>query len=166
MTSTKIKLLRKRLDEELTNISRLCKSIDKYTRQREEGEGIEKLDSDLYFRAMGSILHDFYSAVEKSFLTIAREIDNEVPAGSSWHSDLLDQMSYDIDGVRPAVISKDLREKLKEYLGFRHIFRNVYGFNLVGNKLDLLLKNLPNIHKCYKKAVSKFLQNMEEVLCE
>lgn len=40
----------------------------------------------------------------------------------------------------PPVIAAELRERLKEYLGFRHLFRNIYGIELKWDKLkDLLI---------------------------
>jgi hypothetical protein len=39
-------------------------------------------------------------------------------------------MAVEIELVRPAVISKETRNTLDEYRGFRHIVRNVYSFNL------------------------------------
>ena len=46
------------------------------------------------------------------------------------HKRLLNKMTLKIPGLRPAVISKELKEALDEYLRFRHVFRNVYGYLL------------------------------------
>jgi hypothetical protein len=34
---------------------------------------------------------------------------------------LLDQMILEIDGIRPAVLSIDLKEELEDYRGLRHV---------------------------------------------
>ncbi len=40
-----------------------------------------------------------------------------------------------IKDTRPAVISEELAADLDEYLSFRHVFRNIYGFELKGSML-------------------------------
>jgi len=86
-------------------------------------------------RGIGSLLHDFYTAVEDVFEAIAGNVNGAVPDGESWHKDLLVKMSIPIPELRPAVISQDLRWKLDEYLRFRHVFRNVYGHLLYWERL-------------------------------
>lgn len=61
------------------------------------------------------MLHSFYTGVENIFKRIAVEIDNNLPGGAFWHSELLDLMMQP-GASRPPVISVDLRARLKEYL--------------------------------------------------
>jgi len=44
-------------------------------------------------RASSSILHDFYTGIEKIFERIALSVDKKFPKGDKWHIDLLTQMS-------------------------------------------------------------------------
>lgn len=116
--------LKEELEIQLTNLERLAEEMNKL---------IEKIDKEPDFtetKAGGSILHDFYCGVEKIFKRIAVHIDNNLPTDDDWHSKLLSQMAFPCKGVRNPVISKSLFEKLKEYLRFRHLFRNLYGFEL------------------------------------
>jgi len=89
-----------------------------------------------------------------------------VPFGANWHRELLNQMSIEIPGVRPAVISEGLRENLEGYLGFRHVVRNVYTYHLNPEKLEALVTQV-QIQTVFVKAKSemagfcKFLQNSE-----
>jgi len=68
--------------------------------------------------------------LEKVFEKIAATIDGSVPTAANWHQELLSQMCMDIPGVRPAVISDELRDLLEDYRGFLHVVRNVYTFHL------------------------------------
>ncbi|NLF97355.1 MAG: hypothetical protein GX569_11485 [Candidatus Riflebacteria bacterium] len=43
--------------------------------------------------ALGSILHSFYNGLENIFSVIAKEVDETVPQGFSWHKELLIQIS-------------------------------------------------------------------------
>lgn len=64
-------------------------------------------------RAAGSILHDFYVASENIFETVAREIDEKLPAGEHWRRELLLRMSLDVSEVRPPLLSKETASKLE-----------------------------------------------------
>lgn len=63
-----------------------------------------------------------------------------------------------------AVIHQDTVALLNEFRGFRPIFRNIYGFNLVGERMERLLKILPGTLDMLKKDLSPFIVEMEEVL--
>jgi hypothetical protein len=65
-------------------------------------------------------------------------------------------MSMEIDGIRPAVISEALREQLDEYLRFRHLFRNVYGFNLDAARLMELINGLDEVFSDLHQAIQEF----------
>lgn len=122
-----------------------------------EREGLFKEKPSNYFlRAGGSILHDFYTGIEKVFETIAKEIDRRLPVGEEWHSELLHQMTLNIPGLRPPVISASTEKKLREYLGFRHLFRKRYGFELDWEKMKGLLQKMPAILSQLEKEIKNF----------
>jgi hypothetical protein len=89
-------------------------------------------------RIKGSIFHDFYSGLEKIFRRIAAELNGGVPRSDTWHRDLLLEMTWEIEGVRPPVLTGPTQERLVDFLRFRHVFRNLYGFELESAKLDEL----------------------------
>lgn len=72
---------------------------------------------DYFLDGVALNLHGFYSGLERIFEKIASLVDENTPAGTNWHQELLRQMSLEIPEVRPAVISDRLREKLEEYRG-------------------------------------------------
>lgn len=108
-------------------------------------------------RALGSLLHDFYTLVEDIFELIAQDINGgRSPESFDWHKRLLSRMSIAIPGVRPAVISEELRMRLEEYLRFRHVFRNVYGYLLDWERMRPLLDGLSETHKTFHKEMGHF----------
>ncbi|MBI5873382.1 MAG: hypothetical protein HZB36_04475 [Candidatus Omnitrophica bacterium] len=119
-----------------------------------------KGDTHILKRAKGSILHDFYNACERIFELIAREVNGGIPQTQQWHKKLLYMMTVSVGGVRPAVISKELAAKLDEYLSFRHIFRNIYGFELEGEKLERLAREMGGIVLKFKKEIKVFLKRL------
>jgi len=115
-------------------------------------------------RTAGSILHDFYTGIEKIFRRIALEIDGGLPAGPDWHIQLLERMSTSIESCRPAVISRELKELLSEYLRFRHLFRYVYGFKLRWDRCEELLRDMPDVKARFEKELrlfEEFLRSLE-----
>lgn len=106
------------------------------------GDKAMRTGDDGYWDGVALNLHSYYTGVEHIFEDIGRTMEANLPAGSEWHLDLLIQMSGEIDGVRPAVISRSTRECLDEYRGFRHIVRNLYAFNLRPARLKELVDGL------------------------
>lgn len=108
-------------------------------------------------RARGSLLHDFYNAVERVFERIARELNGGVPRAEQWHQQLLDEMRLDIPKVRPPVTDDSLAKALGEYLRFRYVFRNVHGSVLEGDWLVPLEDRLPATLAAFEQQIRAFL---------
>ena len=113
--------------------------------------------------AIASVLHSFYNGIESMFLSIARRIDKIVPGDSHWHRDLLIQMTTDSD-TRQSVISTDSKEKLADYLGFRHFYRHSYSFLLEWNELKKLVYTLRNVWDQVKDEIESFLDNLKDAV--
>lgn len=166
MTSKQFNVLATRLKEELENISNLRKELS--------GKGLlgpkKRIKSafteedTFMIRAVGSVLHDFYVAAENIFEVVAREIDEKLPAGEQWHRELLLQMTLAIPEVRPPLLSKETAARLDEYRGFRHVFRNVYGFNLSSERIIALVNKFPLMADCLEKKVYSFIRTMSEII--
>jgi uncharacterized protein YutE (UPF0331/DUF86 family) len=137
------------INEELNNINKFLDEISDY-----------KGNSLLYRRAKGSILHDFYNTCERIFEIIARRINGELPQTEQWHKKVLYQMTIEMKSIRPAVISKKLAAELDEYLAFRHLFRNIYGFELESDKLDKLVNKFSKTAKSFQNEIKEFLKKL------
>lgn len=108
-------------------------------------------------RGIGAILHDFYTGLEHMFEAIAPELNGGLPAGPSWHRNLLDNMTLDIPGVRPPLLRRETAHVLEEFLRFRHLFRNLYGFELEWSRVQSLLKALPAAWNAVEADIDRFL---------
>ena len=105
-------------------------------------------------RAKASFIADFYMGVEKIFRLIAEELNGGVPKGDGWHKKLLHSMTLEIKRVRPAIISEELYRDLLKFLGFRHVVRQAYGFQLDKGKLG-------ELEKIFKKTWEKFSREIK-----
>lgn len=108
-------------------------------------------------RSKGSILHDFYNCCERIFKKIAIELNSGYEESEKWHKSLLYRMTIPIEGIRPRVISDELAAELDEFLAFRHLFRNIYGFELKGDRIDYLAEKFERVAERVQKETKEFL---------
>ncbi|MFH0796594.1 MAG: hypothetical protein V2A65_05985 [Candidatus Omnitrophota bacterium] len=153
-----IKYLIENIRRELSNLNEICLQISPLIEKTGKADDKERV---FYNRAAGSILHDFYTGLEKIFCNITNRLNKGLPEGEDWHIQLLRNMA-EPKGKRPQVISLELMEELKEYLGFRHLFRNIYGTQLKWDKLRFLLVKIQDtLWKRLKDEVDLFIEYLE-----
>jgi hypothetical protein len=70
-------------------------------------------------------------------------------------------MTIPMEGIRPPVLSPELASDLEEYLAFRHVFRNIYGFELKGERVMRLSNNLLPTVEAVKREISAFRNLLE-----
>lgn len=138
---------------------------------KHEIENLEKLITELQGvtddnsistrRIMGSILHDSYSGCERIFRLIVGEINGVIPLGFEWHRQLLNKVIHGIENKRPPVISERMASELEEYLEFRHVFRNIYGFELLGDRILRLKNKHGTIFHDFIKEINDFLDKLK-----
>jgi ribonuclease HepT-like protein len=78
-----------------------------------------------------------------------------------WHLLLLEQMTKEVPGIRPAVISTETGIRLDEYRRFRHVVRNVYTHNFDAVKLGKLVNSAPELFARTKAEVLAFAAFLE-----
>ncbi|MBI5409214.1 MAG: hypothetical protein HZA14_07600 [Nitrospirae bacterium] len=145
-----IKVLKAQVVNELEKLKKLL---------AEAGDSIKRKESNINVRAGGSILHDFYTGVENIFHAIASIVDERIPSGISWHIELLNQMTLNLEGLRTPVISKETAKMLEEYLRFRHLFRKRYGFELDWNNIKKLLRKLKQVYNALERDLKAALES-------
>ena len=146
------------LDEAIAGIRKELETID---RLREELSS-ETAKPQPNTRAVGSILHDFSTCCERVFKRIAAEMNGGFYAGDAWHKELLFRMTIAVPDRRPAVLTAELAGNLDDYLSFRHVFRNIYGFELQGERLSRLASLLPAVSRRFQEEVQVFLARLEK----
>ena len=99
-------------------------------------------------------IHNIYNGIEDVMLSLANDIDGNVPTGEAAHQDLLDQMSARIEGQRPALLDPGLYGLLVELKGFSHVVRHRYGFDLDPSKVDENLARVRAAFPAFVKAVA------------
>ena len=113
---------------------------------------------EIELAALAAMLHSFYNGVENLLKRVAVETGEGLPAGDVWHRRLLDQMS-EPTGDRPAVLTEDLRSRLRPYLDFRHVFRHSYTFDLRWNKMRELVLHCDETLTALRDSLGGFLSD-------
>jgi hypothetical protein len=78
-----------------------------------------------------------------------------------WHLLLLEQMTKEVPGIRPAVISTETGTRLDEYRRFRHVVRNVYTHRFDPAKLGKLVNSAPELFARTKAELLAFAAFLE-----
>lgn len=123
-------------------------------------------DQDLYLDSAALNLHDFYAGLERVFHLIATTLDRSVPTGPGWHRDLLQQMGLAVHQVRPKVLSSETIKALSEYLGFRHVVRSIYAFQLDPERLERLVTGLRPVFAQVQDDLETFASFLEQLATE
>ncbi len=105
--------------------------------------------------ALSSVLSSFYTGLERIFERIAKDIDGKQPKGERWHVELLEQVARRTER-RPAVISEDSRQRLSEYLAFRHSSRHTYVHDLVWDRMDHLVATVSQTWDAVRAEILQF----------
>lgn len=106
--------------------------------------------------ALAAMLHSFYTGVENIFKRIALEVDGSLPHSETWHRQLLEIMTKRTS-ARAAVISFSLKEVLRGYLDFRHLFRHAYTFQLRWEKMAALVCGCRETLDQVEREINDFL---------
>jgi len=57
-------------------------------------------------------------------------------------------------------IEEELASELDEYIAFRHLFRNIYRFELDSKRLDDLIERFPDVVDKFNKEITIFLNKL------
>jgi len=145
-----------RIRDELTELDRIAERVaEAWARALRDND-------DYYLDSVALNLHGFYNGLERVFELIAATIDNARPKGENWHQALLQQMSAEVAGLRPAAISEDTLQRLADYRGFRHVVRNVYSHNFQAARLQKLVGSLPDVLEQVRAELQAFAEFLEQ----
>ncbi len=120
-------------------------------------------DQDAYLNSVALNLHGFYNGIERLLELIAVDLDGAALGGDAWHAELLRQVELEIPSLRPAVISRETRQRLDEYRRFRHRVRNIYAANINASQLEPLVSGLAATWEALKSELAAFADYLDSL---
>lgn len=148
------------LKDELDLLNRLVADI----REVNNGKPASPKKKKVYEESLALKVHNFYTGCERIFQKIADDINGGVPTSRDWHKRLLRSMSLEIENIRPPVISKTTARSLENYLAFRHLVRNIYGFEIDSERLQALIEKIYGVHGKFRNEVEKFIAFLRKIM--
>jgi len=115
----------------------------------------KKIPDYIELSAAALLLHSFYNGIENILILILKNYKEEV-IGEKWHSELLNK-AFVSNTNRKQIFRNELREKLEEYLKFRHFIRHAYGFQLEWLAMEDLVKGVEYVWGKVKEDVKGFM---------
>jgi hypothetical protein len=111
-------------------------------------------------------LHHGYGAIESALERVARSIEGSLPTGRDWLVALLENMSLEIEGVRPRLLSEESLRLLRGLLAFRHFFRHAYAVSLEAPRLDALRADMLALRAPLERDLDAFDEHLARVASE
>lgn len=123
-------------------------NIEKVLLELNQFEDLSKA-STLELAGIGALLHNYYNSIENIIKQILKFQGKEIPSGLFWHKDLL-ELACSTD-----ILSLFMKEKLGQYLAFRHFFVHGYALDLKADRIAPLVKLSIEVFNQLKVDLSK-----------
>jgi hypothetical protein len=119
----------------------------------------------IFYESLALKLHNFYTGCERIFQIVAAEMNGGLPTSFDWHRRLLNRMAIP-HADRPALLRQSTAQRLEEYLAFRHVVRNIYGFELKPERLETLITDYPEVWQQFSQDIQTFLEWLNQLATE
>lgn len=110
--------------------------------------------------ALAYTIVNLYNLIESYFLRISKTFENNLDP-SSWHKHLLQRMSLEIEGLRPAFMMAQDYPFFDKLRAFRHIFRHIYQHELDLDKLAEIDRLIPPGIERFKELHQSYLDKID-----
>ena len=111
---------------------------------------------------ISQIVTDFYTGIETLFHRISQFFGNSIDK-SSWHKDLLKNMTLEIEDKRAVVISDATASALDELLRFRHFRRYYFDTEYDWERIEFITKKYLQSVEGVKKDLDNFIKFLEKL---
>ncbi|MCS7279940.1 MAG: hypothetical protein NZ530_07810 [Thermodesulfobacteriaceae bacterium] len=151
----KLKILLAELEEQKNQILELHQKIETKVKEFEKNLDNEDLRDSLAYK-----LHNLYNAYEELFKIVAEFFENQIEERTKYYTVLLKRMLLNLEGIRPALISKESFKILDELRAFRHLFRHAYSYELDSERVLKLAQKVYHLKPFFMRDFKEFLKKI------
>jgi hypothetical protein len=136
-------------------------TLDDYFREYREQLPTSGIPGRNHCLVIAQLLENTYTALETAFMRISQYFENSLST-TRWHGDLLEKMTYEIEGMRPRVISDQSRRLLLELLRFRHFKRYYFELDYDWEKLKFLMSVYDRVLPKVREELADFRKLIDD----
>jgi len=86
--------------------------------------------ADSRWAAAAFEINRIYNILEKAFGRLCKTFENHLEKTGRYHDTLIERVTLDLKGIRPAFLPPDAVRDVRELKGFRHLFHHAYDLDL------------------------------------
>lgn len=75
-------------------------------------------------------INRIYNILEKAFERLCESFENHLVKTGRYHDTLIERVTLDLQGIRPAFLPSEAVRDVRELKGFRYLFRHAYDLDL------------------------------------
>ena len=75
-------------------------------------------------------INRIYNILKKAFERLCETFENHLVKTGRYHDTLIERVTLDLKGIRPAFLPAEAVRDVRELKGFRHLFRHAYDLDL------------------------------------
>jgi hypothetical protein len=101
-----------------------------------------------------------YNVIERMFERVCEDFENRFEKQGAYHEKLIQRLSLNLEGLRPAFIPSSQIENIRELKGFRHTTRHAYDLVLKADRLAELVQVAEEVATALPNWCADFAQTV------
>ena len=111
-----------------------------------------------HLEACGFEINRVYNVIEKAFERVCVAFENHFEKRGDYHERLIERVSLDLPGFRPAFLPAEWRVEIRDVKNFRHVFRHAYDLKLHAERLGPLVATVEKLDSQFSAWIARFEQ--------